>query len=76
MKLSLKELTVKSFRFLLDPLYYSVRLMFLFGSRKSAKTKHIALRMVLRVMSDPEYNGLAMRKISGEIPESILNELT
>lgn len=58
------------------PIYFTVRLMFLFGSRKSAKTKHIALRMIMRTMSDPEYNGLVMRKIAGEIPESVANELT
>lgn len=74
--LNLSNLTVKSFQYLLMPIYFTVRLMFLFGSRKSAKTKHIALRMVMRTMTDPDYNALAMRKIAGEIPESIANEIT
>lgn len=74
--LNISTITVKSFRYLLEEKYNSVRLLFLFGSRKSAKTKHIALRMILRTMKDRKYNALAMRKIAGEIPESIANELT
>lgn len=30
----------------------------------------------MRTMTDPDYNALAMRKIAGEIPESIANEIT
>lgn len=74
-ELRLQDLTVASFRYLLDPTYYDVSKMYLFGSRKSAKTKHIALRMILRILQDKDYNALAMRKNSSEIKESIAEEL-
>lgn len=74
-ELRLNDLTVNNFNYLLDPQYYSVRLMYLFGSRKSAKTKHIALRIVKRILEDPEYNALAMRKISSELLESVAEEI-
>jgi phage terminase large subunit len=61
---NLTELTVPAFRYTMMSIYYTVREMFLFGSRKSAKTKHIALRIILRAMSDREYNALCMRKAS------------
>lgn len=57
------------------PIYYTIKLFYLFGSRKSGKTKHIALRMILRIITDPEYNALAMRKVAGDIPDSIAEEL-
>ena len=72
---NLTELTVPAFRYTMMSIYYTVREMFLFGSRKSAKTKHIALRIILRAMSDREYNALCMRKASVWISESIQEEL-
>lgn len=74
-ELRLSNLTVNSFRYLLDPQYYSVRQMYLFGSRKSAKTKHVALRFIKRILEDPEYNALALRKTSSELTESVAEEL-
>jgi phage terminase large subunit len=49
--------------------------MFLFGSRKSAKTKSIALRLVIRLMMDKDYNAVAMRKIASELKDSVVAEL-
>ncbi len=71
----LSKITVPSFQYLLDPQYYSVREMYLFGSRKSAKTKHLALRIIRRILTDPEYNALCMRKISSELGESVAEEI-
>lgn len=47
----------------------------MFGSRKSAKTKHVALRFIYRLLIDEDYNALAMRKIASEIHDSIREEL-
>ncbi len=73
---SINDLTVGKFQWLLQPGYFTVAEMYLFGSRKSAKTKHVALRMIVRAMMDKDYNGLAMRKIGGNnLNESIMEEL-
>ena len=72
---NIQDLTIPSFDYLFDSKYYSVREMYVFGSRKSAKTKHLALRIILRTMVDKDYNALAMRKIASEIKQSIQAEL-
>lgn len=74
-ELKLTSITIRDFHYLLSEAYFNVKLIYLFGSRKSAKTKHVALRLILRTMWDKNYNALAMRKIAGDIPESIANEL-
>lgn len=74
-KLKLEDLIIKHYKYLFLEIYFSVRLIFMFGSRKSAKTKHVALRLVLRVMWDKNYNGLAMRKVAAELKDSVREEL-
>lgn len=71
----IRELTLPSFDYLFTPSYYSVSEVYMFGSRKSAKTKHVALRIIYRLITDPEYNALGIRKIASEINDSIRVEL-
>lgn len=71
----LNEKILPAFEYLFNPTYYSVREIYMFGSRKSAKTKHVALRLIYRLLTDEEYNALAMRKIAGEIMDSIKEEI-
>ncbi len=69
----LSSLIVLAFAYLFTD--FTTRFLFLIGSRKSAKTKHIALRIVYRILRDPEYNALAMRKVKDKIKDSIKVEL-
>ena len=67
---------LKHFQYLLSPTYFDlIDEMFLFGSRKSAKTKSIALRLVIRLMLDRDYNAVAMRKIASELKDSVVSEI-
>lgn len=71
----IRELTIPSFDYLFTPSYYSVAEMYIFGSRKSAKTKHVALRTIYRLITDKDYNALVIRKIASEINDSVRVEL-
>lgn len=73
--MKLSNLIVKAFAYLFLPVYLDTREIFLFGSRKSAKTKHVALRLIMRCMWDREYNAVAMRKIASELKHSVKEEL-
>lgn len=74
-RIRISEKAVASFYYLFMPELFSVREMYIFGSRKSAKTKNVALRFILRIMHDAEYNAMAMRKSGNRIEESIKEEL-
>lgn len=69
----LSNLIVLAFAYLFTD--FHTRFLFLIGSRKSAKTKHIALRIIFRILNDPTYNALAMRKVKDKIKDSIKVEL-
>lgn len=73
--ISLNSLLVSSFLYLFQDKYEKVREILMFGSRKSAKTKHVALRIILRTMRDREYNALVMRKVASELKTSVKEEL-
>lgn len=71
----IRDLTLPSFDYLFAPNYYSVSEIYMFGSRKSAKTKHTALRIIYRLITDQDYNALVIRKIASEITDSVRVEL-
>lgn len=75
LRVPLDEIIIPAFEYLFNEAYYSVREIYNFGSRKSAKTKHTALRIVYRLLTDDEYNALVMRKVASEIPDSVREEL-
>lgn len=71
--LNLSSLIVFAYSYLFTD--FTTRFIFLIGSRKSAKTKHIALRIVLRLLQDKEYNALVMRKVNNTIKDSVKEEI-
>lgn len=72
---NLSDLIVPEFWYLFAPEYYSIAEMIILGSRKSSKTKHLALRLVIRAMMTRGYNALAMRKIAAQLNDSIKAEI-